>query len=360
VSGRATLALFAAGARHRRELAAPVREEIARWRELARAIPDEGARALALSRLDRDSGHAVAATMLATLAPRELRPALARTILAAELLYDHLDSRTESLPAGEGLAAARRLYDVFADACAMRRVHIPEDAGDRRYLAELAGATREGLASLPGALLVRGALAQAAARAAEAQARLHAGDPQLESWAGQAAAGSGLRWREHLAGCGASVLCVHALALRGARPGGAAPQDVDRAYLQLAALATLLDGLLDGDRHGCAGRTYTGMYETDGELGEAILVVAGGARALLGALGPRHEMMLAGLIAHYCSLPGAREPRAAEILARLRRGNRAAIALASRALADRHTRPERARPALPLPSTRAGDEPARG
>jgi hypothetical protein len=337
VSARAAYELIAAGARHRAELAALVDTELHGWREAASVIPDPTARALALAKLDGEAGHARAATMLATLAPRNLRRPLARTIFATELLYDYLDGRTEAITGPDRLAYARRTYTVFTDACAMQLPRIPDDAGDYGYLTALAATVREGLAELPSALLVRDSLATAAKRAGEAQARLHCtprrqlGD--LERWARRSAHDTGLGWREHLAGCGASVLCVHALALRATRREGPPARTVDHAYLRLAALATLLDGLIDVDPLGPAEQpSYAHFYESNEHLGGAILTLASRARPLLTALGPRHEMMLAGLVAHYSNLPGAHQAYAAPTIEALCRDNRAVHAVAMLAL----------------------------
>jgi len=337
VSARAAYALVAAGARHRAELAALVDAELQRWRKAASAIPDPSARALALAKLDGEASHARAATMLATLAPRNQRRPLARTIFATELLYDYLDGRTEVITGPDRLADARRAYTVFTDACAMQPPRIPGDAGDYGYLSELAATTRDGLLALPSALLVRGTLVTAAKRAGEAQARLHCAPQRhstdLERWARRGAHDTGLGWREHLAGCGASVLCVHALALRATRREGPPAGAVDHAYLHLAALATLLDGLVDVDRLSPAEQpSYAHFYESNEHLGGAILTLASRARPLLAALGPRHEMMLAGLIAHCSNLPGARHAYAAPTMEMLRRSNRAVLAVALLAL----------------------------
>jgi hypothetical protein len=356
VSARATYALLAAGARHRAELAALVDAELKRWRTAASAMPDHSARALALAKLDGEVAHARAATMLATLAPRNQRRPLARTIFATEVLYDYLDGRTEAIAGTDRLADARRAYTVFTDACAMQPPRIPDDAGDHSYLSELAAATREGLLALPSALLVRSALAAAAKRAGEAQARLHCKPPrhsvELERWARSGAHDTGLGWREHLAGCGASVLCVHALALRATRREGPPAEAVDHAYLHLAALATLLDGLIDVDRLAPAEHpSYAHFYESDEHLGGAILTLASRTRPLLAALGPRHEMMLAGLIAHCSNLGGAHRAQAAPTMGSLRRENRAVLTLAKLALPRGERTPKVSATAIPTTAT---------
>ncbi len=370
MSASASLWLIATGARHRRELAAPVAEEIARWRGLAATIGEPALREAALEKIEHEAGHASAATMLAAHAPRGQRVALAQTIVALELLYDHLDGRTEAAGlrggAGSGLVARRELLGVFADACALRRPRVPEWAGDREYLRALACAARAGLASLPGALLVRERLAAAGARAAEAQARVHSigelGSGQAEEWARGQADGSGLGWREQLAACGASVLCVHALALRAAPAGGAAPEQLDHAYLYLAALATLLDGLVDRDGIG-AGAGYAGLYPDEVTLGEAAVRVGARAGELLGALGPRHQIMLSGLVAHFAAARGAGQDRTtARVLSELRRRNVVEATLASVAL-SRSRASRRANdpaPDLVLHAIQPGDEPAAG
>jgi hypothetical protein len=279
VSARVTLAMFGAGARHR-ALRGALDAETEHWRAQSKSIPDPRLRSLALEKLAGEGSHARAATGLATLAPRARRSELARTILAVELLYDYLDGRTE------GGAEPEPLLAVYTSACALRAPRVPPGAADRRYLAALAEAVALRLAALPQIGLVREPLAAAARRAADAQARAHRGE------------GSGTLTREQFAGRGASVLCVHALALRAALPSGPDPQEIDRAYFELATLATLLDGFVDR-ACGEPESPYTGAYRDEAELAEAITAASARARTRLRALGPHHEMMLSGLIAHY-------------------------------------------------------------
>ena len=362
MSARVTFALVRAGVRHRRELADTVDEELARWRRQAQAIPAGRERTVALAKLDGETGHARAATMMATLAPGGERVALARTILAVEVLYDHLDGRSEPTPAGDPLDGRRTLLGIFEDACSMRPARVPADAADGAYLAEVSCAASEGLAALPAIKAVRAELLEAARRAVEAQALMHAaadvGSGALEAWGRAGSGASGLDWREYLAGCGASVLCVHALALRASRTEGPPPQVLDSAYLHLGALATLLDGLIDGVAEPGGAPSYSSLYEGAGEVALAILELGSRARGELGALGPSDQMMLAGVLAHYSTLAGAGSPAASATLAALREPERLPVALAARAL--RRGRDAAEPESGPVPTIRASDEPAAG
>jgi len=312
MSLRVSLALLTAGVRHRRDLHRLVDRELDGWEQHASAIPDPDLRGLALEKLHAEGAHARAATMIATLAPRARRPLLARTILATEVLYDYLDGRSET-------STGREMLRVFTDACAMRHARVPASAGDHDYLTSLALTVSRGLTAQPSARLVGPQLVVAAQRAADAQTRAHAGGLTAGTWDG---------WREQLAGAGASVLCVHALALRAALQDGPGPAELDGAYFELATLATLLDGLVDRAR-GESESPYVAAYDSPGRLIEAVALAGARARTRLHALGPQHEMMLAGLVAHYqAAAPrtpgGACLPSAVYI-----RGARPAVALAS-------------------------------
>jgi tetraprenyl-beta-curcumene synthase len=315
--------------RYRIGVAPVVRRELCGWHERAQQIPDPALRELALGKLAQEGFHAEAGAMLATPAPRAQRGGVVRAIVALELLYDYLDGRSEAQDLEEG----RRLFAVFTGALAEpgtdQASEILSDAADRAYLLGLAGAVRDSLAQLPAVGTVRAALRDAAAHGSEAQLRVHTG-AEVESWARSQASGTGLQWREFLAGAAASVIACHALIAAGAREGigHEEARELAAAYLPLCALTTLLDGLVDhqgdpqdamtGGREGEDG--YIGFYPDRHALAAALSGLADGA--LTQARGRRdgahHVAMVAGVVAYYATAPGARSGFARGVIAQLR------------------------------------------
>ena len=122
---------------------------------------------------------------------------------------------------------------------------------------------RDGLARLPATSAVTHSATRAAARCAEAQIRAHAvptlGSVQLEQWASREVADSPLGWREFLAGAASSVLAVHALIVAAAdeRTTPAEAEEIDKTYLSICALSTMLDSLIDYQRDMRAARLAT-------------------------------------------------------------------------------------------------------
>ena len=155
------------------------------------------------------------------------------------------------------------------------RMRLPgKGVGDtRRWIRRVLASHRTGPISLPfpGApmtafrrfrlqLAVADTAAAAARRCVQAQTRLHAaatlGDGQLERWAREHAEGSGLQWREYAAGGASSVLAVHALIAAAADPATTRSdaERIDRAYLAIGAVITILDSLVDRAADAAAGQ----------------------------------------------------------------------------------------------------------
>jgi hypothetical protein len=343
---RAGLALLLANVRYWTSVAPIVRRELRRWELHAQAIDDPELRALALEKLRGESFHAEAAAMLATLAPRCYRDDVVQAIVALELLFDYLDGLTER-PSVDPLGDGERLFEAYTDALNVgsesdgyREDPRLQDGG---YLQALSDAVTVALDRLPAA----GAIAQVArastARSAQAQIRMHAapqlGTAQVEQWANGEAEGTGLEWRQLLAGAASSVLAVHALIAAAADPR-TTPEDaveIEAAYLSTCTVLTLLDGLVDHDQDTRAGTEdgdddgipptpggigslgYISWYEDPGELSQALIDAAKRAAIQAGALpnGPHHAMTLVGVVAYYTSNPGARGELAAPIAKRL-------------------------------------------
>ena len=360
---RAGLALLIANVRYWSTVAPVVRNELRRWELRARAIEDSELRALALEKLRDESFHAEAAAMLATLAPRAHRRDAVEAIVALELLFDYLDGLTER-PSADPLRDGGRLFEAYTDAIAPgaesvahnlgselddrahREAPPAKRGGDRHredsrgedsrwedggYLQALSDAVWVALARLPAAGAIAQVARASAARGAQAQVRMHAaprlGAGQVEQWARSEAEGTGLQWRELLAGAASSVLAVHALIAAAADPRTTPAQagEIASAYLSTCVLLTLLDGLVDHEQDTRADGTgrlgYISFYKDRDELSQtldgATRRAAMQARALPN--GAHHAMTLVGVVAYYTSAPGARSKFAAPTAKRLQR-----------------------------------------
>jgi hypothetical protein len=242
-----------------------------------------------------------------------------KAIIALEVLYDYLDGLTEA-PSLQEPEDGRCLFGAFIDAVSpsLRRVgdyyrHHPRcDASG--YMDELVATVRFALAELPGIAKLADVLRRGARRSSEAQLGIHAmpllGRGGLERWATAHAAGTTLEWREFLAGSASSVLSVHALIAAAAdhRTTHAQALQIDRAYLSISALPTVLDSLIDYDSDTAAGRRgFVGLYENRDVLQRRITRVLRDAVELARQLpnGPHHVMTIVGIVAYYTSAPGA-------------------------------------------------------
>jgi tetraprenyl-beta-curcumene synthase len=342
---RSSLVLAVARVRFRVTVAQLVSGELERWESSARKIADPGLRRLALRKLQEEGFNAKAAAMLATQAPRRTRRDVARAIVALEVLYDYLDGRSEALlgarhepqpwpapadPMGDGLRAFGWLTLAVSTATPEKPQARAHEAPDGPYLAELSGTISDTLAGLPATQMIRSVLETAATRGAEAQVHAHAsrqlGSGQLERWARSEAAGSGLQWREFLAGAAASVLAMHALISAAADPQLTREEAIaiDRAYMPVCALATLLDGVVDHARDAASDEdSYIHTYKSREELTGALVSVSRDAvrraRPLKHSAG--HVMTLTGVVAYYATAPGAdsefARPAIAELQAQL-------------------------------------------
>jgi tetraprenyl-beta-curcumene synthase len=328
---RAGFALVLANARYWTTVAPKVRAELARWRARATEIEDHELRTLALHTLQCEGFAAEVAATLATLTPHRNRAAAVRAIVALEVMYDYLDGLTER-PAPDLIANGQMLFKAFSDALDPSADlesdyyrHCPSSDGG--YLRELAAAVKDALACLPLAMALAPAMLQAASRCTEAEVLTHAAaltsTSEVERWARETAAGSGLEWREYLAGAASSVLTVHALiALAGDKHTTveqAAP--IDAVYLALGALSTMLDSVMDYAEDTENGTlAYIRHYGDDRSIiGERMVHVAQAAarRAHEAPRSVHHLMTLAGVAAYYTSAPSATSELAWPVTSRI-------------------------------------------
>lgn len=316
------VALVRANVRYWPTVAPLTARELRRWEHRADDIPDPGLRELALSKLREEHFNAQVAATLATLLPCAARPAAVRALVALEVAYDYLDGLTER-PAPNPLQSALVLFASFTGALEpfpsggwdpRREAARSGDGEDGGYLDALAQEVRGQLAGLPAWRLLAPVAQAAAARTAQAQARLHAApalaDAQLQQWARPLAARSGLGWREFVAGAAASVLACHALIVAAADPATTRTdaERIDGFYLRLCALSTLLDALIDRDRDLQAGTSsLLRFYRDERELALSARCLAREASMLARALpdGPHHLMIMLGVVSYYTSAPGA-------------------------------------------------------
>ncbi len=330
---RAGVALALANARYWTTVAPKVRRQLARLRARAMKIEEPQLRLLALRTL-KDEGFAteVAAT-LATLTPHRHRASAVRAIVALEAMYDYLDGLTEQ-PAPDPLANGRLLFKAFTDALDPS-AELDEDyyrlcpsGDDGGYLRELAATVRDALACLPVAAALAPAIGRAAARCAEAEVLSHVAaftsTSDVERWATERANGSGLEWREYLAGAASSVLAVHALvALAGdERTTVEHAEPIDGVYLALGVLSTMLDSVIDYEQDLADGTlAYIDNYDDRSVLGRRLVHVAQHAarRARDAPASAHHLMTLAGVVAYYTSAPSATSELAWPVTSRIQR-----------------------------------------
>jgi tetraprenyl-beta-curcumene synthase len=330
---RAGLALVLANARYWTTVAPEVRDQLARWRTRAIDIENPELRTLALHTLQEEGFAAEVAATLATITPRRHRAAAVRGIVALEVMYDYLDGLTEQ-PTPEPLANGRQLFKAVTDALdPSARLdqdyyrHHPSGS-DGGYLQELAVTVSETLACLPKAEALAPRMLGAAARCTEAEVLTHAATLSntsvAEQWARETKNGSGLDWREYLAGAASSVLAVHALiALAGdERTTAEHAAPVDEVYLALGVLSTMLDSVVDYERDAANGTVaFIDHYEDSSILGERLVDVAHHAagRAREAPASAHHLMTMVGIAAYYTSAPSASSKLAWPVTNRVQR-----------------------------------------
>ncbi|HEY4451349.1 MAG TPA: DUF2600 family protein [Solirubrobacteraceae bacterium] len=302
---------------------------LAHWRKGAAQIEDRGLRALALEKLESEAFNAEVAATLATLAPREKRARAVESIVALEVLFDYLDGRTERLaPTSDAVPEAERLLGALAAALGRGdALATLASEPDGEYLSALSSFVADRVVGLPSFAAVQEVAIAAAGRCSQAQARLNAlsgtGEEPLRAWAQEACVGSGLRWPEFVGGGASSVLSMHALIAAAARPGASArdAQRIDRAYMAIGALITMLDSVVDEAADHAGGHpSYVGLFAPDERATRAgELVREALTRARHAPDAGHHTMTLAGAVAYYTTHPAARSATARPVAAAARR-----------------------------------------
>ncbi len=290
---------------------------IARWRRLARRIPDHTLRQLALEALAK-RGNIEGAAAFAAFAPRAGRGAATRATSAFQCAYNLLDMLGEQ-PSADPVRDGRRLHEALVYALDPAATpldwyeHHPQ-RDDGGYLNALLQDCRDAFAALP-SHAVTGPPARTAAARIVAFQSLNLSESQgdhtgLERWARAATPpGSELQWWETAAAAGSS-LGVHALIAAAAQPrlGGEEVTALERAYFPwIGGLHSLLDNLIDKREDEAAGHRSLVEYYGPQLAAQRMRWLA--ERALQAARdlphGRRHIVILAAMIANYLSTPEA-------------------------------------------------------
>jgi tetraprenyl-beta-curcumene synthase len=330
-------------------------------RARAESIPDPLLRrdALVSHRVKGSNSEGLAA--LAVLAPSPRRAAVARSLVAYQLMLDYLDGVSER-PAADPIANGLRLHRAFEVALDPDAVHedyyaLAPGNEDGGYLVALIETCRAPLRGLPSYKAVRPSLLHQARLCRESQALYHSlpfasVEDRLAEWAEQTAAEAALEtrfeWWELVAAAAASSLTVGALLALAALPEAteAESQRVEYAYFPWASgLNALLDSLVDLDEDP-EHASHLRRYESPRLAAERLRMIASTARRRLSELpdGRLHEAIFAAMGALYLAQPDAWRPgwepvsgavfgslgpyaRPALIVHLLRRGGRGAGAL---------------------------------
>lgn len=282
----------------------------------AEAIPDPLLRADALtSHRDKGSNSEGLAAM-AVLAPGARRAAVARSLVAYQLMLDYLDgvSERETEDSFANGLRLHRAFEVALDPGAPHEdyyAHAPAHA-DGGYLPGLIDICRAPLPDLPSYRAVREVLLRQARLCRESQALNHALrfaaiEDELSEWAartaGEVGLETGFEWWELIAAAAASSLCIGALLALAATPGAseADAHRVEAAYFPWASgLNALLDSLVDLDEDP-EEASHLRRYESREHAAERLQAIASGARRRVSELpeGRLHEAILAAMGALY-------------------------------------------------------------
>jgi tetraprenyl-beta-curcumene synthase len=322
---------------------------LARWRRLARRIPDPVLRGLALESLSKRSNMEGAAAF-AAFAPRAHRAAVTRATSAFQAAYNVLDMLGEQ-PSTDPILDGLRLHEALlfaltppgpAASCAERTEsnaraaagvephpgegataaprdwyeHHPqrEDGG---YLDTLLQECRTAIATLPSYAIAASSARASAARIVAFQS-LNLSESQgdhegLERWALDATPpGSGLQWWETAAAAGSS-LGVHVLISAAAEKdleAGEVRALSDAYFPWIGGLHSMLDNLIDKREDEAAGHRSLLEYYGPQRAAERMRWLATQAtRAARELPHPsRHIAILAAMIGNYLSTPEAQSP----------------------------------------------------
>jgi tetraprenyl-beta-curcumene synthase len=296
----------------------------------AEAIPDPLLREDALIAHRHKGSNSEGLAAMAVLAPAPRRAALARSLVAYQLMLDFLDGVSERPcddPVANGLCL-HRAFEVALDPEAEHDDYYAHaDAGeDGGYIVALIESCRAPLRELPSYPAARESLLRQARLCRQSQALNHAQhfaplDEEIAAWAARTGAECRLEveleWWELLAAAAASSLGVGALLALAATPGASESdaRRVESAYFPWASgLNALLDSLVDLDEDP-EEASHLRRYRSLQVAGERLATFAACARERVSALpeGSTHEAILAAMGALYLARPEAWRPGREEI-----------------------------------------------
>ncbi|HEY2767928.1 MAG TPA: DUF2600 family protein [Solirubrobacteraceae bacterium] len=298
-----------------------VGEEVGQWRARAGSIPDAPLRADALGALTLKRDNVDGGALFWTL-PRRRDQRLLKLLVRYEALAEFLDlsdERAACTGAESGLLLQRALSDALEPGAPTTdyfgRHPWSDDGG---HLLALVEACRADCAALPGYWQVR-PHAVRAATLAQVQALNHQSDPVvrtalLQAWAArEPREDNDLSWFERTATASAwlTVLAMLALAAEPA-PTRRDCERIFEAYSWVAIAAAMLDSYADVDEDGGnGGHSYVAYYADEDTAARRICEFVRRASVAASTLpdGPRHAVIVAGMVAQYLSKDGARSPR---------------------------------------------------
>jgi tetraprenyl-beta-curcumene synthase len=295
--------------------------EVARWRALAVAVPDDALRRDALEAIDHKRANLDGAVLFTTLAPRRSRDLLC-VLVAFELLADYLDCTSERgafVGVPNGLQLHRALIEALDPRLPLSdyyRYHPWSDDGG--FLEALVKTCRETCVRLPSFHVVRPFIARTTAMAQvlplnhEEDTELR--DRLLRTWAqAHFRQDDGLAWFELTGGASAwlTVLALLALAADECCDTNDALA-VYHAYLPWISLTgTLLDSYGDQDVDASEGaHQYVAHYASPEVAARRIGEVMQRSFAEASRLrhGPRHCVLVSSMAAMYLSKGSVLEP----------------------------------------------------
>jgi tetraprenyl-beta-curcumene synthase len=241
-------------------------------------------------------------------------------------MYDYLDTVSER-PGASSPANARQLHRALLTAL-NRRTSEPDyyaldpARGDGGYLRELVSACRQACAALPSYSVVADRASRLAELGVRYQSIIGVGATRIETgadWARQYAGDHPeLRWWEIAAAAGSS-LPVLALLAAAADPATRAcdAAAIEWAYFPwIAALHTLLDGLIDQTEDALAGHhNLVSHYVSEREAADRLSGIARRSVQLADGLphGNVHVVILSAMASYYLVNPEASLPQARQV-----------------------------------------------
>jgi tetraprenyl-beta-curcumene synthase len=293
--------------------------ELRRWRREALCIPADPVREVALLALERKRGNTHGAALFSVIPRRRSRP-LVRLLTTYQVLWDYLDSLTETWPAltlEDTLFLHLALVDAVDPGAPLRnyfaRVTLPDDGG---YLRSLVEACRDCCRALPSFPKVAPVLRKEAKRVG-VQAINHAAEPAhvpraLKDWVTREYPGTHeVAWFEVAAAAGANLAIYALFAL--AAEAHCSPdriEDIYRAYFPwTGALATMLDAFVDQfddarRREHCYVVYYQSPHDAAVQISRLVQRCLSETHSLENS--ERHTLVASAMVAMYLSRDSAR------------------------------------------------------